>query len=645
MCILPRIPTALGAGLLIMAVGAAPACALKFVPAGARQVRFARVGPTYSAPLAVFVANPSRYRGPLEFRLVWARAPRGSRARLGNDIPARGLRLSIAGRPHIRPGRVVRFPLVIRAATAPKVSTAAVLTVTGRPGQRRASPAALPLTLLPPAPRPRPGSRFAGARLEPSGVTIVVTRCLPSLLRFLASNCGWQHGDELDARDVLAGRAVASGTELGGTRVASDQGGRAELSLVAATKIPAKRTAAAALRIDVDGPSGTGTYTGKLPVDRTAAKAPVADVTVKVQDFFVWALAAILAGAGVAWRFVRWRDRDRPKRVLQAALLQAAEAHAQADERHEHDGCPFTLASVFGDPRTWTCPAPSGAPEAHALYCAIQRAADADELNDVAAQVADIELRGRLLAGVCADATALRKAIEAFPMDLDPGTPPILPASGALLDNPDVPGDAAAMQSYQQQLRDQATALREWQLAWKVSEDTVARLTTLDGEDLRAAEKDALEAADPRVLRGVYLWPATSLAELRDARALSRLREALSVVWAVQLAHEQAQPFESLSVVDERRAVALVSRIAGRIEAPPTARSLIDAVRAHDRRDFWGALLATAVAYLVLIYPGGTFGSLWQYVTAFAFGASGQLLVNWQALPWYGGHRPASPPP
>ena len=66
-----------------------------------------------------------------------------------------------------------------------------------------------------------------------------------------------------------------------------------------------------------------GKYEGTLSVDPDDPKAAAITLTANVQDFFIWPLAAVLIGEGLAFGVAYWRDRRRAREILEAGLTKA----------------------------------------------------------------------------------------------------------------------------------------------------------------------------------------------------------------------------------------------------------------------------------------------------------------------------------
>ena len=68
---------------------------------------------------------------------------------------------------------------------------------------------------------------------------------------------------------------------------------------------------------------------------------------------------------------------------------------------------------------------------------------------------------------------------------------------------------------------------------------------------------------------------------------------------------------------------------------PEVTRYLVNAIGATDHLLFAVALAIAAVAYLAGAYSN-TYGSVLDYLLAFAAGAGTTFAANWKLLPWYG---------
>lgn len=85
------------------------------------------------------------------------------------------------------------------------------------------------------------------------------------------------------------------------------------------------------------------------------------------------------------------------------------------------------------------------------------------------------------------------------------------------------------------------------------------------------------------------------------------------------------------------------SQIDGPVTREPASSvsdRLLANLQAGDKRDFWWAFFIATVLYLSTIY-GDTYGSVLDYVSAFAAGAGAAYATNFKLLPWFRSFRPA----
>ena len=80
------------------------------------------------------------------------------------------------------------------------------------------------------------------------------------------------------------------------------------------------------------------------------------------------------------------------------------------------------------------------------------------------------------------------------------------------------------------------------------------------------------------------------------------------------------------------------------LKGPELTKRLEAAISASDRWTFIITTAVVATAYLVGVYSD-TYGSVLEYVTAFAAGAgAATTAASWKLLPWYSSYKPTTAP-
>jgi hypothetical protein len=631
---------------------------------GARPIKAKFEGT--SAAFGVTVRNDSDFGGDLAVRLVLNQ---------GNDVPVNSqgvdvnvngatVKVTLSGGPSARvpPRDAARIMLRLDAQPLPPQALAGVLVISAD-SSARVTALTVPISIaLPKTKTPEP---FAKAKVKPASVTLIVRRKWPSF---------WHHSNA--DRDLVADpssvsvEGVASDARISATvrqvDVAGDTGGRGRLEATIPA-IPAKATSTT-LSVQAKEIAQRGTYETTIELDETAEKSSGLTVKVITGDQWYWPLAALALGALVAYWLTIRGEMVRPKRVLQLALTRAqARNNANRDALDKAAGTdgktaetkasgtageatgaeeskptvPYELDGLFPD--RWDCNAPSK-PDALKLFCAIEDASRQEELDALATDVADIEARVNAWPSVCAKADALKKAADELPKQAHARA--IRTASVALITpaEADTPSDATTTNAYMQALDDQVKAVREWLSADALLAEGL-RLFSKCGDDAPAEHDPARWRPD--------LNAAKSLQDLQRCQIVRGLCRDVHVLRALVLDRQpdirarMAAPSRSVAGerldAGERDVLEYVS-----IEAPPPAlpgpeltKHLVAAIGASDKWTFVITTAVVALAYLVGIYSD-TWGSVVDYLTAFAAGAGVTFATNWKLLPWYSRYSPPS---
>jgi hypothetical protein len=598
------------------------------------------------ADFGVTVRNDSDYDGPLGVRLVLDAGadvrvdPSGVDVKVGDEQ----LKLTLTATPSafaVRPRDAARIVLHLQSTPVPKQSLTGTFVISAR-ARAKVTPLTARITIAPPATT----SRFDKAKAQPATVTLIVKRWWPSFV----------HRTDVDAalisdRAPVDVKAIASATtttkkETRVAHVASDTGGRGTVTVT----IPAIAPTSTATTLSVD-PSvlpRRGTYDTVIPLDDAAEKSPTLTVKVIVGDHWMWPLFALIAGALLAYFIVSLSQMTRPRWVLQLALTRA-QARALANVKAIDDRKltkPYTLDKLFPT-ANWDC-ASTEPPEALRLYCAIAKAQSQEDLDGLATQVADLAARVDAWPSVCAKAHALHKAASELAEDPEAAT--IKAASLELLtrtDDPDqeIPTSEAAAKAYMQSLDDQVKAVREWLNADVLLEE---------GLRLYGRVPDPPREHDPARWRP-DLRATKSLADLERCGVVAGLCRDVHVLRGLALIHdhdlrhrmltrsktaEEAEAAQAAEAADEPGlAFITVAPTPPALPGPQLTTYLVAAIRTTDWTVFWVTTAITALAYLVGVYSN-TYGSVIDYLTAFAAGAGATFVANWKLLPWYSSSKP-----
>jgi hypothetical protein len=574
------------------------------------------------AELGVTIRNDSGAEGTLTPRLILDDGTTVEVEPAGVESDGTTYTLSVVSENlDVQPRGVVRLRLELRADPVPEEAVTGTLVVD--PPGRRVAALAVPFSIAPPAAVP---SRFAKAAVEPAKATMVVRRWLPS----------WVHAG--DADETLNGSADASVTGVAAAdeasdavsrsvAIAGDTGGRGtldvELPELAAT---ATSTTLSVEPVEIDR---RGAYEATIPLDPEQDESPALELKVTVGDHWMWPLLALLAGAGVGYRVVGMRERTRPKRVLQLALTQAQHRHvanaAAVDAKQLVK--PYTLGAMFPSGKwDWSV---TPRTEAVDLFCRIDEAPTQEQLDVLADEVTDLEKRASAWPSVCAKAHALKEATAK--LGDRPHAANMRDASTALFEKPAVPGDEAAVKAYMKSLDEQVAAIREWLAADALFEEAKRLFTELSYPPRRH---------DPARWRP-DLAAATSLDDLERCRVVRELCRDVHVLRTLVIQRDPDARKEMLGEVAPGAEAAEVPKPSVSIKAPPPAlegpaltRYLKATIAAADRWALAITFTVAALAYLLTVYSD-TYGSVVQYLTAFAAGAGATFAASWKLLPWY----------
>jgi hypothetical protein len=473
------------------------------------------------------------------------------------------------------------------------------------------------------------------------------------VLQWLLEDCEVvENGEEVDIAGAPADTSSKGLDSIASTILASDNGGRLDISLrISDDETTGGKSVKAELEaVDI---TKAGTYEGTLALNPSAEDAPKLAVKVKAYDFILWPALAVLLGAGVAWRTARWFDRDRPKKLIQGSIQKADTEYRQL-RNSLGPTCPYNLDDVFGEPLTWDCP-PASTAQARVLYCAVEVAADSESLASISVKVDDIWSRVRTWEATCGEVKPLRDALAELEgnlsgpdvpgSDITPNDVQLILDTRRLLTATSVPKDGESAEQLLEEMVDKRRAIELWESAWKLAGDgrNLYKALREPQRGLTQTELETLNDHNPDALVLAYLLPAASLADFRDGRLVERFRESLRVLHSLALAHPAPPPTTGMAAKTQffPELGILTSLVTGVPEftRPQTPESLVEQVRVGDRWHFLIPSVVTVVAFLGTIYSDHTFGSLWDYVAAFAAGVTGQVVLNWKQLPWFRSYR------
>lgn len=362
--------------------------------------------------------------------------------------------------------------------------------------------------------------------------------------------------------------------------------------------------------LEVTDVARAGTYAGVLRLDPAAADSPKLKATVHVQDFILWPLLVLVAGAllgGLGRRYVELlRERNRVRTTLASAVRSYRRAAA---------GAPASLPPLAG-----------AEIEAERIDDALRHADAASEVRRAADAATALVQRLARWVQLRNALTGLQAAVEGVPAD------PEIEASDAIQDAEALLGDrtpdaedADAVAQHVQLLADQRAIVRLIGETWR--EHVRLRAVLGTGEDHPEA-RAALRHQDPRTIYTQTPGPGS-----RDEADVARLLRRLATAARTLRWHAAEARTIFLSATEEDAAGA-----PGPAAEPfrvPDPASLEAEVRTWDYALFAVSVVVVALAYLIPLYIGKAYGSWDDYLTAFAAGFAGTLVIPWDRLPLF----------
>jgi hypothetical protein len=477
---------------------------------------------------------------------------------------------------------------------------------------------------------PSDAERFGGAKVEPSEVSVTMTRSLPGIFKSDAGCWSWPPPDSEALRVSLTdlGAPIAPGTvvRLPGTLLASDTGGRMLARLGMPNGLP-KGDA----WLEFGCPARSGTYSGSLPFEVGNDEASTLSLTVKVQDLFIYPLLAVFAGAGLAYLLRRRSDDTRPRALLQEELRNARNRYIAARARYgEADR---TVLDKIFDPVNEL---PGGQSEAAKLFQLIAAADSKEDLDAAAKTAANLIEAGDLIDALVEARTGLRNQLEGELSSVSEAA--VLRKAGSdLLQSVEI-NSLDDLNAHLDAVREQTRANVYWARAFRLYRLVLEKYQRLP-DTLPEWINDRARLADPTAISEAYIRPARTIQDLENPDVLGMLRERMGII---EVALRAAPPSDGAPPPPGGSLGAILASVV--MPAMPdrlTPDRRIEWLRLGDVIEFWIVAAIAAAAFLGTAYVDQAFGSTWQYVAAFVTGAAGTLAVNFTLLPWYRSYRVA----
>jgi hypothetical protein len=490
-------------------------------------------------------------------------------------------------------------------------------------------PGVAPATIPIDAAFPNDAERFAGARVEPSEISVTMTRSLPGIFKWDAGCWSWPPlgSDALRVSLADLGSPIAPGTvvRLPETLLASDTGGRMFARLGMPNGFP-KGDA----WLELGCPARSGTYSGSLPFEVGNDEASTLSLTVKVQDLFIYPLMAVFAGAGLAYLLRRRSDDTRPRALLRDELKKARSRYVAA--RMKYGEADRTILDRIFDPVNEL---PGGQSEAAKLFQLIAAADSKEDLDAATKAAADLIEAGDLIDALVEARTGLRDQLEGELSSVTEAAA-LRKAGSDLLQSVEITS-LDDLNAHLDAVREQTRANVYWARAFRLYRLVLEKYQRLS-ETLPAWIDDRARLADPTAISEAYLRPARTIQDLEDPDVLGMLRERMGII---EVALRAAPRSDGAPPPGGSLGALLASVVMPAMPDRITPDRRIEWLWLGDVIEFWIVAAIAAAAFLGTAYVDQAFGSTWQYLAAFVTGAAGTLAVNFTLLPWYRSYRVA----
>jgi hypothetical protein len=479
---------------------------------------------------------------------------------------------------------------------------------------------------------------------QQKSVTLSVTRLLGPLSRPAA----WVF-DQADWRQTLlyAGESVEIATrgESPDTKSAlinSDSSGTANVTLQRKNN---SRSIIAATDI-----SRHGKYTGDLTLDPEAEEPKSLSTTLNVHDLILWPLLFLLAGSAFATVIVKRHDISRGRGLIQKTIKESVDPYLAARARNAQQPAPDSANRFYLNelvptdrlpyPDKDSCGA-SNLTEVERLYCLTHKPDSDEALGDLVASVEETTARFGRWSKVETAATLVKDELAQLPAS----SPMHRDARDLLVITHLEPDDDKEASDQVAVLRAEARIAALYRHVRQVFDSqeepwkATHRSLDPDQEVVRlGAVGDRTEAA----MEKVELRLLTVAEWLRDPDAIppDMSRDVLA---------------GELSVLRANRSLELMY-----LDAPEDLHNLMESdrgprptvdtrspdliyaqVRRADWAVFWVAAALTGIVYISQQYDAD-YGSLEDYLLAFAAGAAVPTAVNWALLPFTRSYRVAA---
>lgn len=362
-----------------------------------------------------------------------------------------------------------------------------------------------------------------------------------------------------------------------------------------------------------------GTFTGVLRLDPDAPATSQLEVTMRVQDFIVWPLLVLIAGALLGGLGRRYVEVVRERARIRDALVRAHRAYAAAQEHRPANLDPLSEATMA---------------EFAGVLDGVRRARTADALTQGAEAASGAAARLARWVALRNGYVALRAEVDGLPPEAPPGSDAVRDARELLAGEPPDVDDADAVAAHVRLVADQTGILAAMAAVWRER----ARLRALgDAQDMPRGT----DPEDPYGLAGAPIARGPEDVRLLLDR-LADMARALRLVVAERSGQQRLQTAGAtsapavLALTGAPVPTAPTAPVAGpSLVAVPDPEDLEADVRVLDLAMFAVTVLVVALAYLLPFYVGKAYGGWDDYLSAFLAGFAGMLVIPWDRLPLF----------
>jgi hypothetical protein len=393
--------------------------------------------------------------------------------------------------------------------------------------------------------------------------------------------------------------------------------------------------------IEVKDIEAEGKYEGNIALAPGATHSPKLNVTVEANDWFVWAVLTLLAGAVSGLVFTRllqrrWR-RGRVEGALTAAL-----------QKYEIDGTRYSKAPKWkalerdlGDPPWYgprlKCEEFPTSLGVGTLVCRIRNARADDDLGDDEAEAKSYVDRIRFWCWLAPELANLAKALDEQSGQRNVGsfteTLTYQDAEALLVEAEQERKTLDRAKKFAARVGEQVEVLRKARELWDLQRELEG-----DASVLTAQQRDQLTQNDLKELERDDPKNKPTVTEMRELRR--RLDRALRTVGGLEPRGGLKQAVDNVAESGLGSATASAGQRSGQL--------LVDLVAGLSNRRTWSplkvlgritrpevlstlaAVVVAGIAYMLPVYDA-TWGSREDYLTAFTVGFLGKFGFDWGA--------------